>query len=461
MDGKRQVRVAVVGSGLAGLCTAFLLHQDSEKRYSVTLFEEGKELSLDSASVSIANRSTRSFDRIDLPMRAFAGDYYNNLRALYDHLGVQYRPQSFLFAFERLAMGRAIPYFIHSSNHHRIPPLKPKGVSFLAYILEFLYLSVWYSYFTLCCIFDPPRSIPASETLEDYLKRICIPQYFTTYYILPMMSSVSTCPHDMLLRFPASDIIDYKRRTIGSKHYTVANGVGDAQQRLVQDIRTISSAHVQSVAPQDDGGVKLEWRHTDDTHCLNPSDEEFHHVVLAVSPDIVGNIFQRLEGEMVQIPTIRVESTVHSDDSTIQDQPESLLSPAGNAQTIFFRTSVHERRTESVHLQPSGAIVTTCPFTPITSDRIIQTSSFTRVLRTPRSRSIVNTIFKERGESTPDKQELLVDEKTYLIAPWRNGDAGVWLAGGWCWDGMVLLEGCVLSAMRIADAFNVQIPWEE
>ena len=32
-------KVAVVGSGMAGLVTAYLLHHDLQQRYSVTVFE--------------------------------------------------------------------------------------------------------------------------------------------------------------------------------------------------------------------------------------------------------------------------------------------------------------------------------------------------------------------------------------------------------------------------------------
>jgi NAD(P)-binding Rossmann-like domain len=40
MGPARQLRVAVVGSGMAGLVTAYLLHRDAEQRYDVTIFEE-------------------------------------------------------------------------------------------------------------------------------------------------------------------------------------------------------------------------------------------------------------------------------------------------------------------------------------------------------------------------------------------------------------------------------------
>jgi malic enzyme len=35
-----QKRVAVIGTGLAGLTTAYLLRSDEQERYSVTLFEQ-------------------------------------------------------------------------------------------------------------------------------------------------------------------------------------------------------------------------------------------------------------------------------------------------------------------------------------------------------------------------------------------------------------------------------------
>ena len=40
MEPARQLKVAVVGSGMAGLVTAYLLYWDREQRYDVTIFEE-------------------------------------------------------------------------------------------------------------------------------------------------------------------------------------------------------------------------------------------------------------------------------------------------------------------------------------------------------------------------------------------------------------------------------------
>ena len=95
--------------------------------------------------------------------------------------------------------------------------------------------------------------------------------------------------------------------------------------------------------------------------------------------------------------------------------------------------------------------MTTCPFSDVSSaQNVLRSVKFLRALRTPRSRHVVNNIF---GENLAGP---LIDEKQ---SPWRNGDDKIWLVGGWCWDGMVLLEGCVVSAMRVASALDVDIPW--
>ena len=41
-DAARKSRVAIVGTGLAGLTTAYLLQNDQKQRYQVTLFEQVK-----------------------------------------------------------------------------------------------------------------------------------------------------------------------------------------------------------------------------------------------------------------------------------------------------------------------------------------------------------------------------------------------------------------------------------
>ncbi len=213
---------------------------------------------------------------------------------------------------------------------------------------------------------------------------------------------------------------------------------------LGQGVQTEMSATITAVEPSEKA-VKVSWTKNKEAHT-----QLFDRVILAVAPDVVGRVFMPLQHHMQRIPTTTVESIVHKDRGVL-DASQPALSESYGAQLIRLRTSTDGfHQTESHHVQPSGAIVTTCPFTPIDPSLILHSAKFTRVLRSPESQRIVNAIFD-------GNVEVKADDKS--VPRWRNGDDNVWLVGGWCWDGMVLLEGCVVSAMRTAKAFGVQVPW--
>jgi predicted NAD/FAD-binding protein len=381
-------------------------------------------------------------------MRAFAGGFYNNLKKLYDHLEIPYHAQPFLFEFaeaQKSSSTQYSSYFVHASSLHQLPP-RPSTVGIIQYLLEVLYLAACYIWFSSCCFLMGPYS---GETLHHYLERTRTPQRFVTYYLLPLISSVTTCPHEALLNFPASDVTEYKRRTHMAPHYTVATGVHTVQKRLARGIEYELGAFVKAVEPQEKG-VKLSWQK--DGEALRT--EYFDRIILAVAPDIVSQIFEPLRYHMARMPTTIVKSTVHSDRSVLVEA-NGLRNTFENrgAQWICLRTSTDgTTKTESHHVQPSSAIVTTCPYTRLDPSLVLHSAKFTRVLRNPESQKIVNAVFGEH-------QRAFGDEKS--VPQWRSGDDNVWLAGGWCWDGMVLLEGCVVSAMRIARAFDVEIPWQQ
>jgi hypothetical protein len=213
-------KVAIVGSGLAGLASAHLLQNDRRQRYAVKVFEsvsprphicpveakvltvQGASLSLDAASVSIPNAAQTSSDRVDLPMRAFAGGFYNNLKLLYDHLKVPYHSQPFLFEFakaQKSSKTQANSYFVHASNLHQLAP-RPAAVGIIQYLLEVLYLLACYGWFSLCCFMAAPY---AGETLRQYLARTRTPQRFITYNL--SSRGPSQRPRERLDRIQAED----------------------------------------------------------------------------------------------------------------------------------------------------------------------------------------------------------------------------------------------------------------
>lgn len=88
---------------------------------------------------------------------------------------------------------------------------------------------------------------------------------------------------------------------------------------------------------------------------------------------------------------------------------------------------------------------------------IVATRRFLRVGRTPASRKLVNEVLGigEVRKSVKSKGPLSWWGKSYDEVEgkegeeWSQGRDGVYITGGWCWDGMVLLEGCVVSGGRV------------
>ncbi|KAF4805998.1 hypothetical protein CGCSCA5_v014825 [Colletotrichum siamense] len=474
-------RVAVVGTGLAGLTAAYLLQNDEEQRYAVTLFEQAESLSFDSASVAIRDEKYGTIERIDLPMRALAGGYYTNVMRMYDHLGIPYHPIRFLFSFAKALPGRKVEgtpakakeeagrapgeYFVHASNLHQVPPW-PGNRGVIAHLVEILYLVVCQFWFTFACFWVHPRTEgpDGGESLKEYLERIWLPRRYTTHYLLPLISSVSTCTHAEMLAFPASDVVNYKKKSHGEQHYTVCGGVHQVESRLAEEMKEVRlGARVTQVTTIADGRVKIHWQSTRDGE-VSTMEEDFDRVVLAVSPDVAARIFTPLRKTLDKIPTIRVESSIlrpansNATDvfSVIDDEtshPKACAHHQGSSmpsQVICLRTDFgRETRTEALHTMPGGTVVSTCPLDPAAeAKRVLRTARFTRTLRTTQSRAVIQRII--RGSGTTDKK---TDEDADDMG-WKNGEDNVWLTGAWCWDGMVLLEGCLISAMRIADDFG-------
>lgn len=220
------------------------------------------------------------------------------------------------------------------------------------------------------------------------------------------------------------------------------------QDRLSQGQKVTYSATVTEV---DNVGskVKVTWRN--DSNGVVDS-KMFDHVVLAVTPDVVRTIFPPLRKTLAGVPTTPVRSIVHRDFARLpacnQVLDGRLHSDDGLSTPHPIHVISNTSTTESTHQHPSSVLISTSPIVPIDPEKVIQSTTFTRVLRTPASRRVTLEIF-EGSFSKASK-----DQKQ-----WQNGDGNVWLVGGWCWDGMVMLEGCIASSIRVAEKLNIEVPW--
>lgn len=340
---------------------------------------------------------------------------------------------------------------VHASNFHQTPPI-PRG-DLIRWIWEAIYVLFYYWWFVLCCFWVRPQVSGNSEgeSFDHYVRRIHLPLYYVDSYLLPMISSVCTCSHMELRRFPASDIIRYKRLIHQQPHFIVSDGVYTVQEKLLRGVDVHLGISTIGVLPISNG-VQLTMR-----DATGVRTQLFDLVVLAVSPDVTASIFQAARPSLQQVPTTTVQTVAHTDFSTVlarvQDGTAVSLDSC-SPQMICFCTN--GLVTEAIHAQPNGILVTTNPLMPIDPTTVIRSAVFPRVLRTPISQRVLREVFREDGSVDADSQR---DVLLHGVKRWRNGDDGVYLVGGWCWDGMVLLEGCVVSAMRVAADLGVDIPW--
>ncbi|KAH7210236.1 hypothetical protein BKA60DRAFT_464285 [Fusarium oxysporum] len=460
-DKHTKSRVAIIGTGLAGLSSAYLIKGD---RYRVTLFEQvrhGDRISFDSASVTIKNEKYDDAERIDLPMRASADGYYHNLMRMYQHLQIPLHPIKFLFVFAKAATSAdgTVPvkgsnnetYFIHASNLHQTPPPWPGNRGVIAHFIEIVFLIVCQFWFTIACFLVAPLKTTSSgysETVAEYFDRIRLPRRYTSRYLLPLLSGVATCTHEELLQFPASDIVNYKKLSHGKQHYAVCGGVSQVQAKLTEGLEDVNlNSRVIEAVPQVDGTVLVRWQSTVDASG-RIHEQVFDRVVLSVSPDVAGRIFKPLGSTLAKLPTRQVESSVlkpekagisvvDTDDASSRQSIACMhhSKDTSAAQVLTLRTmftDVGSPRTEALHAMPSGVVVSTCPLREEAQPEAIKKAKFTRTLRNTKGQALVQKLLGDSGSKKSEDDEAMA---------WVNGQDNVWIAGAWCWDGMVLLEG--------------------
>ncbi|KAJ7223394.1 hypothetical protein GGX14DRAFT_513778 [Mycena pura] len=314
----RTVKVAVVGSGLAGLTTTYLLSSslpDSDVAFEVHLFEKAPTLGMDSSSVSIGKDW-----RIDVPMRSFQGGYYPHFIALYTKLGVEFRLNDYSYSFSSFsqksgplqttmiyngASGRAglgMPawmqdLYFRRERHHTI--MRIFGLAL--FILTTLQLFACYVRLILFSL-PPVRSKRfndltfgewAAETVPcNFFARVLgfdsAWKSFTQDVLIPLFSAVCTAPEEAINAHPVEDILDYIWLTFGrTHHYVVSKGVRDVVARLTSNAQHIHlSAHIVSVHadPSNPRLVSIECS-TIDGPIRYPG---FHHIVFGTQATRVG-----------------------------------------------------------------------------------------------------------------------------------------------------------------------------
>lgn len=262
-------RIAVVGSGIAGLSCAWLL----SKTHDVTLFEADDRIGGHSNTVMAPTPSAPV--AVDTGFIVYNPPNYPNLVALFDHLAVPTKPAHMSFAVT-LDEG-AFEY-----STHGIPALfaqrrnwaSPRFWRMIADVLRFQK--------------QAPRDLAemerTGETLIEYLDRNRYGRLFRDAHLLPQAAAIWSSTLDQMTGYPAASFVRFYMNhnlltyDLEPTWRTVDGGSREYVRRLHADFagRTVLNAEIEGVV-RDAAGATLRFA---DGHS-----ERFDAVVLATHSD--------------------------------------------------------------------------------------------------------------------------------------------------------------------------------
>jgi len=187
------MRVAVIGSGIAGLVVAARLHRE----HQVTVFEAGSHIGGHTNTVDVDWEGRRF--AVDTGFIVFNDWTYPRFIALLNSLGVEYQHSNMSFSLRDERSG--LEYNgtnVNTLFAQRLNALRPSFLRMIADILRFNKRS---------------RELLAGSddalTLGDYLERNQYSRAFREQYIVPMGMAIWSATERSMLSFPVRFFVDF------------------------------------------------------------------------------------------------------------------------------------------------------------------------------------------------------------------------------------------------------------
>ena len=271
-------RVAVVGSGVAGLAVAHALASEAR----VTLFEAGDYFGGHTHTVDVTLDGMRH--GVDTGFLVFNERTYPKLIRLFADLGVatDVSEMSFSVQVPRTESHAGLEWSgsnLSSVFAQRCNLLRPAFLHMLADIVRFNKLANG--------IAERGEETELAEAIGAFLQRHGFGAAFRDWYLLPMIGCIWSCPTDQMLRFPIATLIRFCHNhgllqvADRPQWHTVRGGARHYVEKLLQRIpdarlRTPVLGVQRLLAGIGSGGVQVATRH---------GSERFDEVVLASHSD--------------------------------------------------------------------------------------------------------------------------------------------------------------------------------
>lgn len=421
------MRIAIVGSGIAGLSAAWLLN----RRHQVTLYERNDYFG--------GHTNTRAVETeagvvpVDTGFIVFNRRNYPLLTRLFEHLGVQTQPTRMSFSvsanggqYEYAGSGLATLFAqrsnLFNARHYRM----------LASIVQFNRDAKR--------LLQDAAANPAS--IDEFIAAGGYGEAFRNRYLLPMAAAIWSCPVETMASFPAASLarffanhglLDLRNRP---QWRTVCGGSHQYVKRLLQPLQgNIACRDPVTAVRRNDNGVTV--------HAEKSGATNFDAVVFACHAD------QALQ--LLDSPTAREHSVLgafrYQHNRAVLHSDAELMPRRKTVWSAWnYLTSEGRRGTDAVSVsywmnclqrleQAPPLFVTLNP------------------LREPRAAHLI----AEFGYDHPvfDRQAVAAQERLTSL----QGDNGIWYCGSYF--GYGFHEDALRSAVELAQRLGVEVPWAQ
>lgn len=480
----RPLRVAVVGTGMAGEASAYLLHHFAPTVEVTAVYEAHDRPGLSVHSMELHDGF------VDLPFRAVSPHYYPNLYAMYEHLGTPLSPidfsstnlfmhpdgtQSMFFRYINILMrGCAVPLFawqdIASAEKRRTMYRVIRDLFYLVLtgagdLWTWRRASEAVSSSSASSSEDSAAAASKNNpTLQQYLDEHRYSKEFQEWFLIPLLSTMLSSTYEQVRAHPADSLLEFfcsRRTALLAGWFRHLKGVQWVSEKLLGRLPkgvVRLDCPVQSVRVRGDGQVEVTT--------VAGAVDVFDVVVLATEPSVAAKLWvDRLDDESAflnSITTFKATICIHTDErflpsnkddwrgvniyslqqqqaatTTPQGVPHPQLSPmSGIAAMGCGRLALYYPEVCATHLarHQQELIETWNPY--LEPQGVLKTATM--------ERPVWNT--DSRAQYTKHFANI-------------QGRRGVFLAGAYTVPGLTLLEQAGTSAMHVALDLGARLPF--